>query len=369
MKWLDNIVRLLVGGLFIFSGLVKLNDPMGTEIKLGEYFEVFATDFTHFFELLVPVAMPIGLFLVILEIILGTAVLLNFKMKWTTYALGLLIVFFTFLTFYSAYFNKVTDCGCFGDAIPLTPWESFAKDIILVILIGYLFWRRDYLQPWLSAKTNIITLSATLLISLFLGIYAIRHLPFIDFRPYAVGDNLPANMRPPEQAVFVYTFEKAGKEITSEKYLSAEEGYTYLGHKITNEEKTIAKITDYNIWNEDLGDYTAQSFVGNKLFLIVYDTRYAENSPMPEISSLIKSLNHEVEAIVLTSSAGPDIKRWLAEYQLNIPYFYTDATVLKAMIRSSPGIMLLKDGTVLGKWHYNDIPAAGQVKKLLGTAM
>ena len=364
MKWLDYIIRAAVGGLFIFSGLIKLNDPRGTEIKLEEYFEVFSTDIAHFFEWFIPIAMPIGLFLVILEIGLGVAVFLNFKMKWTTWVLGLLIVFFTFLTFYSAYFDKVTDCGCFGDAIPLTPWESFFKDVILVILIGYLFWRKDHFQAWLSIKTNYIILSVTTVLSLFLGIYAIRHLPFIDFRPYGISDNLPANMIAPEQPIFVYTFEKDGEQIKSRKYLSAEEGFVYIGHEITNAENTIPKITDYNIWNEELGDYTGQSFVGLKLFLIVYESKSANKSHMPEVTKLVNNLGVEVEAIAITSSAGDDFRQFLADYQLNIPFFYGDATVLKAMIRSSPGIMLLNNGTVLGKWHFNDTPSAEEVKKL-----
>jgi uncharacterized membrane protein YphA (DoxX/SURF4 family) len=365
MKWLDSIVRFLVGGLFIFSGLVKLNDPRGTEIKLGEYFEVFSSDFTHFFEWFVPATMPIGFLLVILEIVLGIAVLLNFKMRLTTRVLGLLIIFFTFLTFYSAYFEKVTDCGCFGDAIPLTPWQSFTKDIILVLLIGYLFWRQNLLQAWLPNKINYGILSAATAASIFLGIYAIQHLPFIDFRPYAVSDNIEANMIAPEQPSFLYTFTKDGKEIESQQYLSADEGYAYVGHRITNEENTIAKITDYNIWNEELGDYTKQSFIGIKLFLIVYESNVANKSKMPDVTRLIKDLGTDVESIALTSSAGDDFKQFLADYQLDIPFFYGDATVLKAMIRSSPGIMLLEDGTVLGKWHYNDTPSATEISKLI----
>jgi len=365
MKWIDYLVRFLVGCLFIFSGLVKLNDPMGTEIKMEEYFEVFSVDFAHFFEWFIPLAMPIGLFLVILEIVLGLAVLLNYKMKWTTWLLGLLIVFFTFLTFYSAYFDKVTDCGCFGDAIPLTPWQSFSKDVILIVLIGYLFARKSKFEAYLSNKTNYIILSATTALCIFLGVRAINHLPFIDFRPYAIGDNLPANMLAPEQPVFVYTFKKDGAEIRSQKYLSADEGYVYVGHEITNQEKTIPKITDYNIWNEELGDYTAQSFVGLKLFIVIYESKTADISKMNEVAKLVQELGEEVETISLTSSAGDDFRQFLAEHQLDIPYFYGDATVLKAMIRSSPGIMLLNNGTVLGKWHYNDTPTAEGVKKML----
>ena len=338
---------------------------MGTEIKLEEYFEVFSTDFAHFFEWFIPAAMPIGLFLVILEIVLGVAVLLNFKMKWTTWALGLLIVFFTFLTFYSAYFDKVTDCGCFGDAIPLTPWQSFTKDIVLVVLIGYLYWRKDYFEAWLSDKTNYIILSATTMLSIFLGIYAIKHLPFIDFRPYGIGDNLPANMIAPEQPVFVYTFEKDGEQVTSETYLSVEDGYAYVGHEVINAENTIPKITDYNIWNDEVGDYTSQSFVGLKLFLVVYESKAADKSNMAAISALVNGLGTEVESMALTASAGDDFRPFLSDYQLDIPFFYGDATVLKAMVRSSPGIMLLNNGTVLGKWHLNDTPTADEVRALI----
>ena len=132
MRFIYSILRYLVGSIFIFSGLIKINDPVGTQIKLEEYFGVFSSDFTSLFELLVPFALLISIVLCTLEIIIGIALLMNYKMKITRVILLSLILFFTFLTFYSAYFNKVTDCGCFGDAIKLTPWESFTKDIILL---------------------------------------------------------------------------------------------------------------------------------------------------------------------------------------------------------------------------------------------
>lgn len=364
MKILDNAVRIFVGVLFIFSGLVKLNDPMGTEIKMQEYFEVFATDFGHFFELLIPLAMPIALFVVILEIVLGVAILINHDMKWTLGLTAALIVFFTFLTFYSAYFNKVTDCGCFGDAIPLTAWESFTKDVVLVIMVGYLIVRRKSFKPIFSEKQSYVQLVAATMLSMVAGAYAIRHLPFIDFRPYAVGDNIPANMIAPETPNFVYTFEKDGQEIESAQYLSEDDGYKYVGHRITNEEQTIPKITDYNIWNEEIGDYTQESFVGLKLFIVVYESGKANTSRMADIANLVGELGDEVETIALTASAGDDFRAFLADHNLDIQFFYGDATVLKAMIRSSPGIMLLNDGTVLGKWHYNDVPTSEEVKAL-----
>ena len=139
MKIIYTLSRYLVGVLFIFSGLIKINDPVGTQIKLEEYFEVFSSDFTPLFEYLVPLALFLSVILCTLEVIIGIALILNYRMKITSSILLSLIVFFTFLTFYSAYFNKVTDCGCFGDAIKLTPWESFTKDIILLLFSLIIF--------------------------------------------------------------------------------------------------------------------------------------------------------------------------------------------------------------------------------------
>lgn len=365
MRILDKVVAFIVGLLFIFSGLVKLDDPMGTEIKMGEYFEVFANDFAHFFEWFVPFSMPIGMFLIVLEIVLGVALLLHYRMKVTAWLLAVIIVFFTFLTFYSAYFNKVTDCGCFGDAIPLTPWQSFSKDVILVILIGYLFWRKDKFQSYIPQRPATYLLAAVTAASIYLGVYAINHLPPIDFRPYAIGDNIAANMIPEEQPIFEYTFEKDGKEIVSDSYLSEKDGYTYKSHRITNEDKTIPKITDYNVWNEEIGDYTEQSLKGTKLFFISYNVNEADKEQMGKIVQLINQLDGDVESIALTSSSTEDFEAFRHTYQLAVPYFYGDATVLKAMIRSNPGLMLIREGTVLGKWHYNDVPTNEEVELLL----
>jgi uncharacterized membrane protein YphA (DoxX/SURF4 family) len=353
--------RLITAVLFIFSGLVKLNDPIGTEIKLEEYFEVFAADFGDFFLIFIPGALEIGLFLIILEVVLGIALLVNYRMEITTKVLLVLILYFTFLTFYSAYFNKVTDCGCFGDAIPLTPWQSFYKDVVLTILIIYLFWFRKIFKPLITVKFGNILVAATAAISLFIGIYAIEHLPYIDFRAYEIGDNIKANMEPEEQPIFEYTFTKDGSEIKSQKYLLESDGYELAGYEIINEDKTTPKITDYNVWNPDLGDYTEQTFVGIKLIVIIVDAEKANTKHITDISKLIEEIGSSIESIVLTSSDPSIFESFRHEYQLAVPYFFSDATVLKAMIRSNPGTILIRNGTVIGKWHYNDSPSIGEL--------
>src|SRR5262245_11848047 len=168
-------------------------------------------------------------------------------MNLTGWVLLGLMVFFTFLTFYSAMFDKVTDCGCFGDAIKLTPWESFWKDVVLMIFVLHLFWYRKYYQPVLYTLEGHAAILATVLVSLFLGIYAINHLPFIDFRAYRVGNSIPMQMQPPEQPIFEYVFEKDGEEVRSQKFLSESEGYKFKSSVILNEKRTVPKIRDYSV--------------------------------------------------------------------------------------------------------------------------
>lgn len=359
----DGVSRIVVGGLFIFSGLIKINDPVGTEIKLEEYFEVFAQDFGSFFLLFKPIALELGMFLIVLEVVLGVAVLINYKMEITTVVLLALIVFFTFLTFYSAYFNKVTDCGCFGDAIKLTPWESFIKDVILLVLILHLFWYRKRLKPMLPLKVGHSIVAATTVISLMIGIYAVLHLPFIDFRAYRIGNNIPEQMRPAEQPVFQYTFlNKAdGEHIQSDTYLTDTLKYKYVGIEQTNEDKTKANITDYAVSSVEGEDVTQNTFEGTKLLFIIHDVTKASTKNIDDIRELIKTLDGKVDMMAFTSSTASQFEAFRHENQMAIPYFFVDATVLKTIIRSNPGITLWVNGTVKGMWHHNDTPEAGDV--------
>ena len=364
-KFIDQFSRFFVGGLFIFSGLIKLNDPIGTEIKLEEYFEVFAQDFGSFFLFFKPYALEIGMFLIVLEVVLGVAVLINYRMELTTKVLLALIVFFTFLTFYSAYFNKVTDCGCFGDAIKLTPWESFIKDVILIVFILHLFWHRKRYVPVLYPIQGNAVVGITTIVSLVLGIYAVRHLPFIDFRAYRIGNAIPQQMQPPEQPVFEYTFRtKNGELIASDKYLMDTLMYKYVGVEQTNEEKTKAKITDYAVSSVEGEDVTQSTFEGTKLLFIIYDASKASTKNIDKIRALITALEGKVEMMAFTSSRSEEFEAFRHENQLAIPYYFVDATVLKTVVRSNPGITLWVNGTVKGMWHHNDTPDAEEVLSL-----
>ena len=364
-RLLDYFARFSVGGLFIFSGLIKLNDPVGTQIKLGEYFVVFSTDFGHVFTWLIPWALPIGMVLIVVEVVLGIALLLNYKMEKTTWVLLLMIVFFSFLTFYSAYFNKVTDCGCFGDAIKLTPWQSFYKDLVLLLLIVHLFFYRRKYAPLLSTRNGHGVIALVIVVCLYLGIYAVNHLPFIDFRPYKVGNNIPEQMIASELPIIEYVFEREGEKVRSAKYISEKEGYKYVDSYVLNEEATTPPITDYNVRSITGEDVTQSTFEGIKLLLIIYDVNKADTDELDKIKKLVADLEGKIETIVITASGEADFEAFRHKYQLAIPYYMVDATVIKAMMRANPGMILLKNGTVLGKWHNNDTPTIGDIVEVL----
>ena len=357
--------RIFVGGLFIFSGLIKLNDPIGTQIKLQEYFEVFAEDIGSVFHHFVPWALEIGMVMIVLEVALGVAILLYWRMSISTWVLLGLMVFFTVLTFYSAYFNKVTDCGCFGDAIKLTPWESFTKDIVLMVFVLHLFWYRKNYQAILKPMAGNMAVGGVILLCLFLGIYAINHLPFIDFRAYKVGAHIPTQMIPAEQPVIEYLFEKEGEEVTSLKYLSSGDGYQYKSSRVLNEDKIKAKITDYSVSDPNGNDLTQSTFEGPLLLFVAYDVRKASTENQADINRLVKELDGKVRMLILTSSTSEQTEAYRHENQFAVPYAFTDATVLKTIIRSNPGIALWKDGKVLGNWHHNDTPGSEEIMRLL----
>ncbi len=362
---IDEICRFGVGGLFIFSGLIKLNDPIGTEIKLDEYFVVFAADFASFFSVFQPFAMVIGFTLIVLEVVLGVAVLMKYKMNVTTWILLLIIMFFTFLTFYSAYFDKVTDCGCFGDAIPLTPWQSFYKDVILVLLIAHLFWYRSSYEPVFRKFTgNMIIVSVTI-VSFIFGAYVLRHLPVKDFRAYKIGNHLPDLMVPEEDPVIEYIFKKKGKEIKSEKYLSSDDGYEYVDSRILNEDKIVPKLVDFSLTDADGNDFTQEFLNGTKLVFVIENVSTAKTKNIKKISELITALPGGIDPLIMTASSEQEIEVFRHEHQLAAPVYFSDATVLKAMVRANPGIILIRQGTVKGKWHHNDTPGLDGLAKRL----
>ncbi|WP_448528393.1 MauE/DoxX family redox-associated membrane protein [Raineya sp.] len=387
MRIAVNIVILLVGALFIFSGLIKLNDPVGTQIKLEEYFDVFADDFREkvlvggelketketamsgFFESLKPFALSFSILMSALEVIWGFSLLIRFRPKLTLWSLFLLIVFFTGLTFYSWHYNKVTDCGCFGDAIKLKPVESFLKDVVLLFLIGFLLLQNKKIAPntqkWAWISNIVVSLA-----SFGVGLYAAYYLPIIDFLPYKVGNHLPSLMKPKEPLRFensyIYTNLKTGKEEVFtekefselwDKKLSDSTTYKYKDFKQTllNPEAQAKIGADFRYIDADTTEMN-KMFVGKKLLFIVPDIRKTNLKAFQKFSVLLKNLKGSDIIPLGLSSDKAQMELLCHEYQLPMEHHALDSKILKAMIRTNPGLILLENGTVRKKWSYLQIP-------------
>lgn len=352
--------RIFVGILFIISGLIKLNDPIGFSYKLAEYFSepVFNIPF------LIPFALGIALFLVILEVVLGIMLLIGYKTKFTIWSLLVLIVLFTFLTFYSAYFNVVKDCGCFGDALKLTPWQSFTKDIVLLLFILILFFNQKLVKPLFSNNVQNIIIYASIVLSAFLGVLVLNHLPIIDFRPFKVGNNIQKGMRIPDGAeksvvemVFIYKVGGVDQEFTEKDLMSIPEGAVFVDRKDkVISEGYVPPIHDFTM-EKDGADYKYTFLREPKLMLIVaYDLVNADKGGLAKMEKLsldAKAKGYQV--IGMTSSTPEQIVDAKKQHGMSFDFYFCDAITLKTIERANPSIVLLDKGTVTQKVHHNDL--------------
>lgn len=359
MKYIVHFSRLFTGILFIISGFIKLNDPLGFSYKLEEY---FGADVLNL-EFLIPFALGISVIVVIFEVVLGVFLLIGYKPKFTVWSLLLMIVFFTFLTFYSAYFDKVKDCGCFGDALKLTPWESFTKDVVLLVLILILFFGMKHIQPLFSKLPTTIIAFLSFVVSLWFGYHVLMHLPAIDFRAYAVGKNLPEQMAVPENAQkaiteYTWTFNVNGEEqqfVTNGSYPTVDGEYIGVETKLIDE-GYVPPIQDFSIESddEDLTEY----FMGKEKLIMVtmYNVNKGEAEGMAKIKSFTDRALEKGYTVIGLSSSGPEDKANIkAKYKFNFDTYLCDEKVVKTIVRANPGIILLNKGTVVDKAHWNDI--------------
>lgn len=361
--------RIFVGLLFIFSGLIKINDPLGFSYKLEEYFEVFHIGFLSSF------ALSMSIILCSLEIILGFALLIGARAKSVAWGLLLLIIFFAFLTFYSAYFKVVQTCGCFGDAIPLTPWQSFSKDLVLLLLIVVIFINRRKIEPAFSKKTGDNLLIGSAVVAVGIGLYTYNFMPVIDFLPYKVGANIPDGMKippgaKPDEFEITYNLKNkktgATKVMTDKEYLSSniwkDNNWTVVGNP---ESKLVKKgyevpIKDLSIQDAQGNNYTNELLSNpyNSLIVVAYDLNHTNVEAMGRLNAMAANLIHDfnTRAIMLTSNSSKDAEAFAKKNHLVFEIFYADEVPLKSMVRANPGVILLKNGVILNKWHYHTVP-------------
>ncbi len=365
MKLLRSISRILVGIVFIFSGFVKGVDPLGTAYRIEDYFIAYGMDWA------MPLALILSISLCMLEFVLGVALVLNIRLKQLSWVLLILMSFFTLVTLYDAIYAPVPDCGCFGDAITLTNWETFYKNVVLMVFVFIIFRSRSKFKSLLENKgQNMVLIIGIIGFSSF-SIYQHEHLPMIDYREWKVGTDITPDETPQEEIYLIYQNTKTGetKEYLSPNYPWNDSVWMSEWEFIDQRVVEVGGNQLHNLRFEDAdGSDLTEEIIYNpsyQFLLITWNINKFPPKAVNTIKTLVEEVSNKGYAIQgLTSSVQDDIKAFIIKNEINMAFYNADDIVLKTMIRANPGIMLLKDGLILGKWHYNDCPSIAELEKI-----
>jgi uncharacterized membrane protein YphA (DoxX/SURF4 family) len=373
MKILISAIRTLVGILFIFSGLVKADDPLGLSYKMQEFFDVWNF---HWFD---QVTLAFSILMIVFEIVAGVALLLGWRIRLFSWLLLLLIVFFTFLTGYAYLSGNVRECGCFGDCIPLTAGESFAKDLILLIAIVFLFAVRDRIRPISTPGISAGLLAAAAVFSFVFQWYVLVHLPVVDCLPYKAGTNIPAKMMAPpgsvpDSTVITMVYEKGGKRLEFDAtHFPADFSDSY--HFVSRYDKLIRKgnaeppIKDFVLTtgaNTDTTDAVLSS-KGFKLFVFMKEVTDYHPTWNKDLSVVLTMAKAKQIPVFFITGEYENMTSWVGQQGLTgqVSVLKCDGTAIKTAARANPTLYLLKGGTIAKKWSYADfkdaIPAVNEL--------
>lgn len=335
-----------------------------------------------FFNGLKPYALAIGIFVCVLEVLLGWALLIGWQSALVVWLLFLLIVFFTFLTGYSAIYNKVTDCGCFGNAIPLTPWESFYKDLILSALIIILMMGRKYIRSLYSMRFSVRFLVSMAVLFTGFAIYCLSYLPVFNFLEYEKGADIAQKMKIPEgervspHKVMEYIYSNGSEEVvviydteknTFEPAIDPSWSFVRVGVEKILEEAYEPPIHDFHLYQADRMTDDLDSFLqqdGYKILLVMHQLHEANAPAMKKVKDLAQAAEENgIPFWALTASSSDKAEVFRHEHQLPFDFHYGDDTNLKSIIRSNPGLLLLKNTEVLEDWSSRRIPDVQGLKK------
>ena len=362
--------RLLLGGTFMFSGITKAVDPWGTAIKFGEYFQSFGFDFLQI------LTMPAAVLLAAIEFTVGVNLLLGNSWKKTTWAALLIMLFMTPLTLYLAIANPVSDCGCFGDALILTNWETFFKNILLLAAAIYLVYSRKVIFSVYSRSIQWFIGLLIFLFSLLISFVSLKHIPLLDFRPYKVGTNIQKGMTIPDgmpvdefETTFIYEKNGKQKEFTVDNYPAEDSTWTFIdsksklikeGYKAPIHDLVLINANGEDILPKVLAD-TSYTFL-----LIAPDLTKSNDANIDKINDLYDfCLEHGYPFYGVTSSTGDPVFEWRDNTGAEYPFLNSDETTLKTIIRPNPGLMILKDGNIIAKWNAADIPSESRIEEYI----
>lgn len=362
MNVLLSVLRLVFGGVFIFSGFVKAIDPLGSTYKIQDYL----TAFGGFFENFSALALPAAIALSTLELLIGLALFFKIHVKLATWGGLLFMLFMTPLTLYIAIANPVSDCGCFGDAVVISNTATFVKNLFLLAVILMLFVNRNRQHALFTPGIEWGVLLLFAVAAVGVSVHCYRHLPWIDFRPYKVGVNMPESMVVPEgypqdEYAITFVYEKDGvqKEFTLENYPKNDSTWTFVDQKSTLISKGYEPpIHDFTIEDEYWNDITEDvlSYSGYTYLVIAYDLDKANEEALARLQRLYNRcvLSKDTKFYVLTASSDESIEALREKTGISYPFCKSDPTTLKTIIRSNPGIMLIKNGTIEAKWAWRD---------------
>jgi uncharacterized membrane protein YphA (DoxX/SURF4 family) len=374
MKRVITLSRWIFGLVFIFSGFVKGIDPWGLEYKLVDYLNSMGLSGLAFLA-------PVGSFVLpFAEFLIGVGMLLCVRIRLTS-LLGLIfMVFFTPLTLYVAIKNPVTDCGCFGDALVITNWETFFKNIVLSAMVLLVFIRRKTVEPVILGKWRYYRTAVVTTIYLGFVIWSYRHEPVIDFRPYKIGVNIPEAMKIPAGAqkdeyknTFFYRNRQTNevKKFTDLDYPWQDTihwKYESMGESVLVKKGYVPPIHDFQMRTAPGDDVTSFFFADDKptFFLIASNLTKSSLKKQGQINGLaVWARFAGYKFVCLTSTTGQRLEDFKTAANPTYEFLFTDEVTLKTIIRSNPGLLYLRSGTILGKWHYNDIPTVEEMTRLV----
>lgn len=358
-----TLSRILLGLLFIYSGFVKGVDPVGTEYRIVDYFIAFGTEWA------IPLALPLSIIMNTVEFVLGVLLLLNISMQITSWLVMLMMAFFTMVTLNDAMYSPVPDCGCFGDALVISNWQTFYKNLVIDALLLIVFLSRNRVIRWFKLKVEWAILMVSIFAFIVFEVYNIRHLPVIDFRDWKVGNKMVNDNPLPMKYYLTYKNKDTGEE---KEYLSPNYPYSdsiWMSQWEFIEQRFVDPnplLHDLRIEDENGNDYTDQIIAnpGYQFILIAFDLNSANFKNFDQVVEISNEDNESRWSfVVLTSSLPEEVSQFKENNLPYTDYFFADDITMMAMIRSNPGLLLLKNGVIQGKWHYNDFPSVSEIEQ------
>lgn len=364
------VARTVVGLTFILSGFVKAIDPLGTQYKIQDYLAAIPPSLS--LPDMLTLLMSVSLSMV--EFTLGAFMLTAISRRLTARLTLLFMMVMTAVTVWIYIADPVKDCGCFGDALTLTNLETLLKNIVLLALAALVAWRPTHIGRLMSRSNQMLLGQMLMLTPVALSFWCLYDLPLIDFRPYHIGADIKAGMEIPEgaeQPVFDTTFimEKDGerREFTLDNY--PDSTWTFVDSKtVTVKEGYVPPIHDFSITAADGEDITDMVLgrEGYTFLLISPDLDKADDQNFGDIDQIYEFCqDNSIPFYCLTASTEKSQQHWQNITGAEYPFCMTDATTLKTMIRSNPGLMLLEKGVVRGKWSHNRLPETTELETML----